>query len=381
MDKTGAVIDHIYSAATDRDAWPRAVQSLQGLFASNSTGLYSVDARRQGVSIIDVRDIDPDYVRAYVDRYLHDNPWSPVPSYQRPGVIRTDRSLDDHYGQPGYYRSTGFFNEWMRPQDFIYSLGVNLLADERIQVKLYLYRSRQGGAFSRREIDRFQLLVGHLRNAATIAQRLALSESRALDSLHVIDRLTFGIAFLDEEGRLMHANRFAGTLFREHDGLCCRDGRITTLHRADDRQLTASVKAALAIHQGRGIDAPCPINARRKSPHARALSVLATPLPRRPDHPFAPRSAAVALIVSAPEQGPTIPSEWLRRRYGLTGTETRLVQCLVLDASLRIAADSAGLSYETARWYLKRIFQKTGASRQSDLVRRLLSEQVPILSD
>lgn len=381
MDRTGPVIDSIYSAAIDPGAWSQAIQSLQAQFGSNATGLYSVDARHSRVSVIELRDIDPDYVRTYVDHYLSDNPWSPVAEFQRPGVVRTDRSLDEYYQQPGYYRGTRFFNDWMRPQDFIHSLGTNLLSDEHMQLKLFVYRSRRGGAYSRREIDRFTLLCRHLRNAAVIAQRLAIAESRSGDALEILDRLRLGVVFLDEVGRLIEANRFAEALFRKQDGLLARDGRITTLHRDDDRQLTTAVRSALAIHHGCGIEAPCPTSARRHDPQRRSLGILAAPLPRRPENPLVLRRAAVALIISDPEQEPMLPSEWLQRRYGLTATEARLVQCLVRDPSLRIAADSAGLSYETARWYLKHIFQKTGATRQPDLVRRLLSEHLPLLSN
>ena len=43
--------------------------------------------------------------------------------------------------------------------------------------------------------------------------------------------------------------------------------------------------------------------------------------------------------------------------------------------ALREAAEINGVTYETARWHLKNIFQKTGTVRQSELIRLLLSEQ------
>jgi len=41
---------------------------------------------------------------------------------------------------------------------------------------------------------------------------------------------------------------------------------------------------------------------------------------------------------------------------------------------LREAAKVRATSYETARWRLKILFQKTGTHRQAELIRLLLSE-------
>ncbi len=47
---------------------------------------------------------------------------------------------------------------------------------------------------------------------------------------------------------------------------------------------------------------------------------------------------------------------------------------------MKLAADAAGMTYETARWYLKVLFQKTGTRRQAELVARLMGDlAAPIL--
>lgn len=61
----------------------------------------------------------------------------------------------------------------------------------------------------------------------------------------------------------------------------------------------------------------------------------------------------------------------LRVLYGLTLAEASLARALVLCGRLRLAAAQVGVSYQTARSYLKIIFQKTLTNSQRQLRRRL----------
>ena len=62
------------------------------------------------------------------------------------------------------------------------------------------------------------------------------------------------------------------------------------------------------------------------------------------------------------------PIELLRSRFGLTPAEARLALHLVAGETLRSAEVKLSISYETARTHLKNIFDKTGTSRQAELV-------------
>ena len=60
--------------------------------------------------------------------------------------------------------------------------------------------------------------------------------------------------------------------------------------------------------------------------------------------------------------------ELLRRHFGLTPAEARLALHLAAGETLRSAEAKLRMTYETARTYLKSIFQKTGTCRQAELV-------------
>ena len=82
---------------------------------------------------------------------------------------------------------------------------------------------------------------------------------------------------------------------------------------------------------------------------------------------------AAVLFVSDPEREVQTPEQFIRDLYGLTPAEARLAMLLGRGHTLNDAAGALGISRNTAHTHLSRIFMKTDTSRQSDLVRRLLT--------
>lgn len=109
----------------------------------------------------------------------------------------------------------------------------------------------------------------------------------------------------------------------------------------------------------------------------RAFNVLVTPL-FSPNGLPAPQGAVAAVFVSNPETQEETNEDLLPHLYGLTPAESALAGRLVSGEDLSGAADVLGVSMNTARTHLKRIFQKTGTRRQAELVRLLLQSPVQV---
>jgi DNA-binding CsgD family transcriptional regulator len=77
--------------------------------------------------------------------------------------------------------------------------------------------------------------------------------------------------------------------------------------------------------------------------------------------------------VSDPELHPLTAEAVLRQVFGLTPAETRFGIHLLQHKSLKEAANSLGISLNTAWTHLKRLFEKTGPRQQSELVRGFLN--------
>lgn len=374
MEKLNRIIERVYAAALDGAVWPTAVRSLQQDFACTSAGLYIANVRKGTADLVHVNDIDPAYVQTYIRHFLRDNPWSEVPQLQAPGEIRTDWSLDEHYNRPGYYRRTAYFQEWMKPQDFIYTLGTNLTDDGGERTKLYLYRAGRTGPFSSSDIERLQCLSGHLANAVEIAGRVARHAALAKQTLHVLERTDFGVVLIDEDGCVVEANGLAEALLASGDALRLEQNAVVASHWTDAGKLARLLRSALELGAGRSVASPRPIIL-RTAWGRRKLRVHAIPLASGADDPFCRRQPAAALVLTS-QSATVLSAEELHRMYGLTAAESRLVQCLLAGSSLRQTSELIGVKYETARWYLKNVFQKTGVTRQSELVRRLLADRL-----
>ena len=59
-------------------------------------------------------------------------------------------------------------------------------------------------------------------------------------------------------------------------------------------------------------------------------------------------------------------------KLSLTPAETRLAIALFKGQSVEAYAKDTGISINTARWYVKQIYAKTGVKRQTELIRMLL---------
>jgi DNA-binding CsgD family transcriptional regulator len=74
------------------------------------------------------------------------------------------------------------------------------------------------------------------------------------------------------------------------------------------------------------------------------------------------------------------PPEAIVQEYKLTPSELRVLFAIVEVGGVPEVADALGISETTARTHLKHLFEKTGASRQVDLVKLLAGYSSTLLA-
>jgi DNA-binding CsgD family transcriptional regulator len=88
--------------------------------------------------------------------------------------------------------------------------------------------------------------------------------------------------------------------------------------------------------------------------------------------------AAAALFVhKAPLEAPP-PPEVIAKTYGLTPTELRVLLAVVEVGGVAGVSEALGVSDNTVKTHLKRLFAKTGATRQADLVKLIAKFSSPL---
>jgi DNA-binding CsgD family transcriptional regulator len=88
---------------------------------------------------------------------------------------------------------------------------------------------------------------------------------------------------------------------------------------------------------------------------------------------FGPRDAAAMLVIHDPAQPMQVPAEWIMDAYGLTLAEARVALCAASGATIPEAAHRLNVSPNTIKTHLRKVFAKTGASRQAELARLMAS--------
>ena len=66
------------------------------------------------------------------------------------------------------------------------------------------------------------------------------------------------------------------------------------------------------------------------------------------------------------------PVDAMAKRYSLTTGEMRVLEAVLKVNGVRAVAQHLGLSPATVKTHLHHLFRKTGTSRQSDLVKRVV---------
>lgn len=364
QDISRVLTERIYDAAVDPASWTDVLALARDSFDSDVECLYSLDYSRQKMQPIAVAGISQRFLDSFERSfYTDDNPSTRSPALHQPGVVRTDQRLGEYFGDAGILKRSRYYNEWLRPQHLAHTLGMTPFARNGVVFNLTLLRSSQSGPFRAKDIARFEQLQTHLGRALRLSLRLKGATEHGQLSSAALDSMAQSVIFVTEQGRVIYCNSAAEKLLRRGKGLALRSGRLWAGDPPTQQHLSALLRrnepARESVVVCRGDD---------ESP----LIVWAVPLSQKHVGVVAPQPTVMLLIRDAAE--PRAPAtELLCRLYRLTPAEARLARALVAGGGLRRAAAAADMSYETARWYLKLLFQKTSTSRQADLVARLLS--------
>lgn len=364
----------IDDAALEPRAWSDAMMQLAALFKTTCTSFYLLDARVGRIRPIYLDGVDSTWVRSFDAHYFTpDNPWWRLsPRLHRPGIVRTNERLDAFSRESGLLYRSQYYNDWMRPQQFRYTMGNTLLSENGLIANVTLMRPARMPTFSPEEVRAFDRLTRSMTRALRVAMRLEAAEAARGDAHTALDALGFGVLLLDADGMVLHCNGFARGLLRAGDGIVTRNGRLESADPRDARALQ-SLLAQARDREGAALDPrPLQIALRRRAPQAAPLVARAVRCSGTRPTLLAP-VAGTLVTIEAPAEAADA-ADRLRTLYGLTVAEARLARALADGAGMRTAAERAGVGYGTARVTLKSLFDKTGTRRQAQLVARLAAE-------
>jgi DNA-binding CsgD family transcriptional regulator len=220
-----------------------------------------------------------------------------------------------------------------------------------------------------------QLIVPHLRRALAIGRVIDGKTAEADTFAGALDGLAAGVFFVDAAGHMVHANASGRALLEERSVLRANGGKLVAAEAKSAPALSEILAAAGsgAALPDRGIAVP--LSARDGAhyvAHVLPLGALARRCTgRRP-------AAAAALLVHKVALEPPSSPEAIARLYGLTPGEMRVLTAIVEVGGVPETAEALGIGEATVKTHLHRLFGKTGATRQADLVKLVAAFANPV---
>ena len=358
QEKLLALIGRIYDAAADERLWPAFLEEFATVADGNVGIVYYDWLERRARTAIFAR-FDPEQVRGYVEHYCKLNPWLKAFQVQvncdGPASIRTGEQMLD----PRELKRTEFYNDFLLPNDLGHEVAGVIVKGSEWGAAFTCDRSHRKSPFGTDEVVALRAVFPHLRRAMQLHRRFAELQGQQRMSLDALDRLSVGVVFLDQQGRILAINREAQRVLDRNDGLASTKSGLRAALSSENRDLRAAIAApaggTMLISRPSG---------------KRPLLLLVSPVGK---HAFPPeiRRPSIIVFITDPERTPgTLPAA---RAYGFTAAEARIAGLLAQGETLVRAASRLGITHNTARTHLQRIYRKTGAAHQGELVRLLLS--------
>lgn len=223
---------------------------------------------------------------------------------------------------------------------------------------LSISRDDTRGGFTDREAAAVLALLPHLSRAVDIHTRLEVERNSAAIHAAALADLGIGVILLDGVGTIVGTNRLADSLL----------DRGTAIARARDRlKVRGSKSAALPGTLAKAGDGNVIVAGDQAGD---PLHMLVRPWHDEQGDGVGP---AYVVYLDSPADQTEPRADALRRRFGFSHAEARMAALLASGRTLEEAGKAMGLTSASARTYGKRVLARTGAARQTDLVRMILT--------
>ena len=183
-----------------------------------------------------------------------------------------------------------------------------------------------------------------------------------------LDHLASGVILTNEHLKVFYKNKSATKILQgSSSAIKLKDGHLSCA----TPELTAEIHRLVLETSGNTFS----LNRGEKlSP----LHMLVSPLTSRAINFGHDLPIAVMFLFETVNDAERI-EDVIRMLYNLSPTEAKIAARLVFNPHLEEVASSLGITYNTARTHLKRVYIKTDTNRLSSLVHRIMTGPVGIL--
>lgn len=266
-----------------------------------------------------------------------------------------------------------FYLEWMKPHNIFHVGGAQFADSETHRAGIAILRDEARGAWADGDLRVIDEILPHLRRALNIHSEFTYLRLKQDALLKGLDRLVIGLILYDQNGRSVYINPTAEAIIEAHPALALQDGELILINPDDEKNLRKTIVDTADIDPDDSWKQSVAIGITHPDVEA-PLPILVTPMHGNlitSDLDY--DGAKVAVFISDPNLQQPISIDALVSVYGLTPSEAQVAISLANGHSIDEIANTSSHSAHTIRSQLKSVFRKTGVTRQSELIKMLIT--------
>lgn len=359
-DRVHDAVRSIYDAATDPELWPSALKAIADCTDDVGTVLmWKRDDGGFGTIVSPALEAaQTDYAAKW---WQHDIRAFRGVEYSYLALL--DGATDRDVVTEEETRTHPIYTDFLRPNGLGWFAAASVAPDPRIYAVISVQRRFDKPPFSDDEVRLVSVLGRHVEQSLRLSMRLIDAELSRDELADALSTMAIGVFGLDSLGRITTINQVGHALLDR--GLAIVDRRLLPQYRTNRPEFDSALEGALDDTRS---STPKPvILGNREGGDPLVLYFL----PVSGGGAFADtvlaKTRVIVLVVKVGRSDPVDPTI-LRDLMGLTLNEARVAALVGCGLAPRTVADRLGITEETTRTVLKRVFAKTGVSRQSELV-------------
>jgi len=369
--RSSHIVPEIYEATIDPALWDYVVTMIAKLTRSDLACLYYKNKEMDFASTIAQYGLPEDQRIKFADQC---DSIDHMFCSRGSGASENPQCTQFYPGSNGVMAAdSDLYLHWMKPNGVFHVGGAQFVDNSSHRAGIAILRNEKAGAWNDGELRVINEVLPHLKRALNIHSEFTYLRLKQDALLKGLDRLVIGLILYDRNAKPVYINPTAQAIIKQHPALQMQEGDLLLINPEDEKNLRKTIIHAAGIDPEDSWKQSVAIGVTHPDVES-PLPILVTPMHANlitSDLDY--EGARVAVFLSDPNQQQPISIDSLVSVYNLTPSEAQVAISLANGHSIDEIANRSNHSTHTIRSQLKSVFRKTGVSRQSELIKVLLT--------